>query len=325
MAVKKKIKRTEEEALITFDEAFDMFIQEKEAMNLSAATINNYQKIMSLIYRYFEFNEETPVNAITLPEIYRYINHLRAEGVGPATIQAYIRVLKVFLAWCMDENRRYIDPPFKVGLPKAKEEPIKFFTEDEIELLLERPKRNALFTEWRNWAVVNWILATGNRVGTVVNIKVGDVDLKNKEIYIHHTKTKKVQIIPMSSTLEIVLKEYIRTWRKDAPADAYLFPNVGDEKLLTNSMSKSFSAYAKARGVERTSIHGLRHSFARMWVKNNGNLFQLQKILGHSTLEMTKRYSKLFAEDLKQDFDAYSPLDTISRSKKRTQLIKNRR
>jgi integrase/recombinase XerD len=59
-----------------------------------------------------------------------------------------------------------------------------------------------------------------------------------------------------------------------------------------------------------------------MWVKNNGSEIKLQKILGHSTLDMTRRYVKLFAEDIKEDFDEFSPLDTIKRSQKRTQTVK---
>ena len=51
-------------------------------------------------------------------------------------------------------------------------------------------------------------------------------------------------------------------------------------------------------------------------------MFALQKILGHSTLEMTKRYVKLFSDDIKEDYDKYSPLDTIKRNGKRTQLVK---
>lgn len=322
MAVKRKIKKSIEDEVISFDDAFEMFMQEKVAINLSPATIRSYEKVMSVAYRYFEITPETPVDAIQLPDIYRYINHLKATGVAASSIQAYIRTLRTFLYWCMDENRRYIDPAYRIKLPKVQEEPIKFFNDDEIALLLERPKRNAPFTEWRMWTVVNWVLATGNRVGTVVDVKVGDIDFKRKEITLHHTKNKKAQTIPLSSTLEIVVKEYIRMWRKDAGDDSYLFPNVGDEKMLTNSVGKAFANYATARGVNRTSIHGLRHSFARMWVKSNGNLFQLQKILGHQTLDMTKRYSRLFGEDLKDDFDRYSPLDNINRKNKRTQLVK---
>lgn len=111
-------------------------------------------------------------------------------------------------------------------------------------------------------------------------------------------------------------------WRRDADLDGWLFPNVGEEKLTTNALRHSFSRYCAARGVERTNIHGLRHNFAKGWVQNNGNMFALQKILGHSSLDMTRKYVRLFAEDIKEDFDKFSPLDTIKRGARRTQTVK---
>ena len=324
MAIKRKIKRNQEAQLVNYYDAVAMFLEEKEALNMAPVSLNQYRKVLRMIGEYFEFDEEQSVNEITASHFYQLSNHFKATGVAPATVQGRMKVFRVFLYWCMDDVRKYIEQPYKVKLPKAAEEQLKFFSDDELDILLEKPKRDAGYVEWRAWAITNWVLATGNRAGTVVDVRINDIDYKRKEIILHHTKNGKAQIIPLSSTLEMVLKEYVRMWRKDAPADGYMFPNVGEEKLRTNSLSEAFNIYCKRRGVSKTSIHGLRHNFARGWVKNNGNLFQLQKILGHSSLEMTKRYSRLFSEDLKQDYDAFAPLDTITKSRKRTQKVKNR-
>jgi integrase/recombinase XerD len=198
---------------------------------------------------------------------------------------------------------------------------LKIFTDEEIDLLLDKPKSRDSFTDWRTWTIISWVLATGNRAATICEVKMGDVDYKSKEIHLRHTKNKKAQTIPLSSSLEVCLKEYIRIWRKEAGAEEWLFPNVGEEQLTTNALRHSFSRYCAARGVDKSNIHGLRHSFARAWIRNNGSTFQLQKILGHSTLEMTRRYVRLFSEDLKQDFDKFSPLDNIKKNSKRTKTI----
>ncbi len=110
-------------------------------------------------------------------------------------------------------------------------------------------------------------------------------------------------------------------WRKEAPVNGWMFPNIGEEKLTTNAIRLSFARYCDKRGVEKSSIHGLRHNFAKGWVRNNGNMFSLQKILGHSTLDMTRRYVKLFSEDIKEDYDRFSPLDSIKRGSKRTKKV----
>ena len=110
-------------------------------------------------------------------------------------------------------------------------------------------------------------------------------------------------------------------WRWDS-VDGWLFPNVGEEQLTTHALRLAFGRYCKNRGVTHANIHGLRHNFAKGWVQNNGNMFALQKILGHSSLDMTKKYVRLFAEDIKEDYDKFNPLDTIKRTQRRTQTIK---
>ena len=87
---------------------------------------------------------------------------------------------------------------------------MKLFTDEEIEKLLEKPRNPDNFVEVRTWMVVNWVLATGNRGATIIEVKIGDVDFKHKEISIRQQKNKKVATIPLSPTLETMLKKYIK-------------------------------------------------------------------------------------------------------------------
>lgn len=222
----------------------------------------------------------------------------------------------------MNPDRKYIDPAFKIELLRGQEETLKTFTEEEQHALTEKPRNKKSFTEWRTWAIVNWVLATGNRASTVCNIKMQDVKIDKREIILTYTKNNKPQIIPMSPALQTVLKEYKRVWRDEADDEDYLFCNQGNDKLTTNALRLSFARYCEDRGVEKTNIHGLRHSFARGWIKNNGNTFRLQKMLGHSTLDMTKKYVNLFNEDMREDFEKYNPLDNLKKNASRRKLVK---
>lgn len=322
MGVKRAIKRATSSELIPLQEAFDEFIAEKEAHNLSPATIRNYQQSYDFFTRFHEFTNETTTDEIKPTHFYKWINSMKLNGVKPTSINHYLRDCRTFFYWCMDADRKYIEPAFKIAMIEGQEEQLKLFTDEELELLLEKPRRNDSFTDWRTWAIVNWVLGTGNRAATICDVRLNDINYSKREIALGHTKNKKAQIIPLSSSLETVLKEYVRMWRKDAPIDAWLFPNVGEDKLTTNALRHAFARYCGSRGVDRTNIHGLRHNFAKGWVQNNGNMFALQKILGHSSLDMTRKYVKLFSEDIKEDFDKFSPLDTIKRGSRRTQLVK---
>lgn len=326
MATTKRVKRVlnkpQAKTEIYLFEAFEEFMMEKQARNLSKSTLRNYRQSFTFFCQYHELDADTPTTAINPSLFYSWINHLKLDRVKETSINHYLRDVRAFMYWCMEEPRNYITPAFKINMIEAQEETIKLFSDDDIVALLEKPKRNDGFVEWRTWAIVNWVLATGNRASTVCEVALTDINFNKKEITLRHTKNKKAQIIPLSSALETVLKEYIRMWRKEAPINGFLFPNIGEEQLTTNALRLSFTRYCNSRGVSQTNIHGLRHNFAKMWVQNNGNMYALQSILGHSSLEMTRRYVRLFGEDLKEDFDKYNPLDNLKRSTKRTQAVK---
>lgn len=320
--VKRIIKASTEPEFITITEAFEMFITEKEAQNLSPKTIHNYTQTLNMFMEFHDLHTESTTDEITQHLVFKWINTMKLNGVKPASINHYLRDLRTFFYWCMDKDRQYIVDDFKIKMIEAQEEQLKLFSDEELEALLEKPRRQDSFRVWRTWAIVNWILATGNRVATICEVKISDISFSHREITLHHTKNKKAQILPLSSSLETVLKEYIRMWRKEAPIDGWLFPNVGEEQLTTNALRCGFVYYCEQRGVEHANPHGLRHNFAKGWVRNNGNMFALQTILGHSTLDMTRKYVKMFSEDIKTDFDSFSPLDTIKKNSKRTQTIK---
>lgn len=322
MAIKRTIKRSNEPDVLSLFNAFEEFITEKEAKNLSLPTIKNYSQTFRIFCNFHGFDEDTPITAITPTHFYKWINTLKLEGVKPSSINHYLRDCRAFFYWCMDANRKYIEKAFKIEMVKGQEESLKTFSDEELDRLLEKPRRSEDFVTWRTWVISNWVIGTGNRAATICEIKIGDVDFKAKEISLRHTKNKKAQIIPLSSSLATILKEYLKLWRWDCRDEDWLFPNIGDEKMSTNALHHSFARYCKKREVAHSNIHGLRHTFAKMWVKNNGSEIKLQKILGHSSLEMTRRYVRLFAEDIKEDFDDFSPLDTLKKSQKRTQAIK---
>lgn len=321
MGVKHNVKRSADADRITLHEAFEDYMQEKEAHSLSQPTLKNYRQSFDYLCQYNHFDEKTFADEVDQKAVFVLINCMKQKDVKPSSINHYLRDIRTFLYWCMDSTRGYIKPSFKVKEMEKQEEKLKMFDDDELELLLEKPGKKEDYPAWRTWAIVNWVLATGNRAATICDVKIEDINYARREIVLSHTKNKKAQILPLSSSLETCLKEYIRMWRKDEEPSAWLFSSYGNEKLTTNALRLSFARYCKSRGVQRTNIHGLRHNFAKLWIKGGGKEFPLQKVLGHSSLAMTRRYVQLFSEDLKEDYDKYSPLDNIKRNSKRAKKV----
>lgn len=296
---------------VTLGEAFEEFMAEKVTQGISEKTIRNYEQA----YQYFlelEFDDDDSidVNEINKTYIQQWVDAMRIKKMRVTTLNSYLRIIRVFLYWCMDADRGYIEYPYKIALVKGQEPLPKIFSEEEIEILLQKPTNNKDWVEWRTWAIVNWAVGTGNRAATICELKIGDLDFTNHEAALRHTKNKKPQIIAIPPSLERIMKTFIRTCRHGENQNAWLFVSQDNKSKLTyNALAHSFARYCKERGVEHTNIHGLRHYYATNHIRNGGSGEALQRQLGHSTYAMTQRYQHLADTDFKDDTVAFNPLE----------------
>lgn len=292
---------------------FQEFIAEKKALGRVEETLKSYQTTYKKFCEYFGERAEETGNIYGSMFI-EWTNAMRDEGLKAATINHNLSDMRSFMYWCMDESRQYIDH-FRIKLIKVQEEMPKDYTVEEVKALLRKPERKARFTEWRTWAICCFVVGTGARLGTLVDIRMKDIDLKNGKVFYQHTKNKKLQTANLSPQLVKNLTEYIDMWRiANVEEDDYLFCNVSGEQLSKASLTQGYRQYTRDRGVNKSNIHGLRHTFAREWFLNGGDVVQLSKILGHSTLAMSEHYMNIYADMARDRFVQYNPLDNIARS-----------
>ena len=143
---------------------------------------------------------------ISKSSISNWIHKMIHKGMNPISINFYITQIKVFANWLI--KNEYCEP-FEIKLIKTQEAQIKTLSDEEVEMLLERPSMWGRFSPYRSWVIINFILATGARASTVMNLKVEDIDFDYKEIRFTHLKNKKSAIVPLSSSLERVLKTFL--------------------------------------------------------------------------------------------------------------------
>lgn len=314
---KRKIIKPATNIGIPLENLLENFLMEKKATGSVEATLRCYRGSFKKFNTYLgEMNTTDDINEIT---IWGWVTDMQDSGIKPASINHYITDMRVFLYWCMKND--YI-PEFKISLIRAQEEVKETYSQEQLEVLLEKPAKYDSFVTWRCWAIINWLMATGNRAATICDIQMEDINFLRKEIILGHTKNKRAQILPLSAALETALKEYIRMWRSDAAPKQYLFCSIGDEKLTYNALRQAIEKYNNDRGVPITSIHSFRHTFAKEYILRTGDMARLQKILGHSTLDMTKRYANMFDRDLKENFNDDNPLDNIKKAQSRKNKIK---
>lgn len=292
---------------ITFEELFDDFIRFKKVRNLSPSTINYYEDCYKFFCEFF--NKKECCMTITEDTFYQYIEYLKENkpDLSPATIDSYLTGLRAILYYGI--KKEYISK-FQVQLPKMDETIKETYTDAEVKLLLQKPDiKKCNFAEYRNWVIVNYMLGTGNRLSTITNIKIEDVDFESGNIVLRKVKNRRQYYIPLSKSLSHILNEYL-LYRKGEPSD-YLFCTVYNRKMAESGLEGQIAKYNRKRGVQKTSMHIYRHIFAKNWILNGGDIFRLQKILGHRSLDMVRKYVNMFSNDLKKDFDAFNPLDNF--------------
>lgn len=305
----KQIKMAKKENL-TVQDAFNLFIRKCRVKNLSTQTIKTYE---DKVKRFIEFVEPTTsVEEITSDVIDSYILELRDdEDINDVTIATLLRHVRAFVYYCQECG--YV-APFKIHIPKAEKKIKETYTVEELERLLEKPDvRRCNFSEFKTWTFENYLIATGNRLSTALSIKIGDIDFDNNVIRMNKTKNRRQQIIPLSNSLANVLKEYLEV--RGGKADDYLFCNNYGEKASERSYQQLVQRYNIKRNVNKSSIHCFRHTFAKHWILNQGDLARLKTILGHSSIAVTNEYLQMFGQDLQMDFEKFNPLDNIKGSK----------
>ena len=245
------------------------------------------------------------VNEITQDVLDDFVIQEMERNNRVSSVNTRLRGIYAFLHFCFEQE--YAEA-FPLSLLKEDEDFKDPYTDAELQKLLKQPKSDQ-WIEWRTWAAINLLVATGVRASTLVSIKISDVDLEQSIIRLRRLKNRKQQMVPVSSSLKTVLTLYLKTW--DWDEDSYLFPNHHNQQLQPHSMGQAIREYNIARGVIKTSTHLFRHTFAKNYIMAGGGMVQLQSILGHSTLDMTRKYVNLYGNDIQRDFDHLNPLNKI--------------
>lgn len=296
---------------ITFKEGCDKYLDNCRQRNLREGTINHYKQSYTQFYKYFD--ADMPVENFT-PDIYKqYVVYLKNTLQNDVSINSYLRDLITTLHFLMNEG--YVEY-FKMQAIKVDKTNVETYSEDELRTLLAKPNiKKCSFIEYQSWVMTNFLFSTGVRQRSLINIKVKDVDFDNNVVYVNITKNRKPLIVPINQTMIHILIEYLK-YRKHKSMDEYLFCNVFGEQLAKSTCYHMLYAYNKRRGVETTGIHRYRHTFARQWVLNGGNVVSLSKLLGHSSLQITQNYINLLVSDVAKDVESINLLDKFSNKKK---------
>jgi integrase len=214
-----------------------------------------------------------------------HIDMIKIKKLKPSTANKFIIFLSnaFNLAIDLEVKNIYTNPTKKIKLLEENNKIERFLTKEEVKRLIEAANQS------RNnhlKFIIHILLLTGARKSEVLKAKWKDFDFTNRIWTIPTSKNGKKRMIPISNRLLNVLKQIPKT------SSLYLF----ESKITSRPYSSIYHAWNYARvkaKLEDVRLHDLRHSFASMLVNSGVSLYEIQKLLGHSNIKMTQRYSHL--------------------------------
>jgi integrase/recombinase XerD len=254
----------------------DQFIKERQYLsNVSPATIEWYTQSLRWL------GSESPSTG----DLKDFVLRMRAKGLKATACNNRIRAVNAYLKWA--------GSPLRVPKLKEPELILPTFTLDQVHRLTRyRPKT---FYQKRLHMIVLTLLDTGCRISEALGLRIEDCDLDSLLLTVTG-KGGKQRRLPFSLELRRVLVRYCA----DLHRKEFLFSTQRGRKLGRRVVLRDVKVLCKRLGFDppARTLHAFRHTFAVNYLRRGGGVFHLQRVLGHSSLEMTRRYANLMTEDL---------------------------
>ena len=266
------------------------------------------QKLDAFLYHVSQRVPVPSLSDLNADSVREFLAQLQSLGRTAFTTRGYVQVLKGFGTWLVEEGYLRVSPLRRLQLPRVPKYVVKPLSDDEVSALISAIKpRSAAGT--RDLALLLLLLDTGARLGEVARLTTADVeDAIRDGLFKVMGKGSRERYLPLGKAARDALRRYTHVYRFDARADA-LFLGRNGRPLAREGLRQIIRRVASRAGVEGVHPHRLRHTFAVNYLINGGDAMTLQRILGHSTLEMVRNYVSFDHRAIKERHTIASPSD----------------
>ncbi|MED2979541.1 tyrosine-type recombinase/integrase [Bacillus swezeyi] len=298
--------------LTDFETAFNSFIRECKLKNLSKHTVKYYRDELLAFRTMLERQGiSTKPGDITLKIIKENVIVYMMETLNrkETSINTRLRAIRAFFNFLEKDRQIYENPVRELSLLKQKKEVVETFSRDQLKDLLRQPDLGT-FTGFRDYTIMLLLIETGVRVRELTDICVKDIRWEDSQIRIDG-KGYKERLVPIQATMTRQLRKYVQI-RGDVPNEA-LFVTIDNTPLTIRQVQNRLRKYGRKANIKnvRCSPHTFRHTFAKMSVQNGADVFALQAVLGHTSLDMVRNYVNLFSSDVMDAHKKFSPVEKL--------------
>jgi integrase/recombinase XerC len=215
----------------------------------------------------------------------RKVSDLKPKKLSVRTIHRDVRQIKTFFKWCVEEGHLDVSPALRLKPPKLpRGEPPKAVSDVDRDRMIDLAREESI----RDLAIVLFLAETGCRVGGLVDLRFGDLDLDELEAIVRE-KGKKARKVHFGEATAQALRAWLVTRPREKWEDFVFVGRRGP--LTTSGVYRVLERLAKASGVEgRYNPHSFRHALARRLLKNRADLGTVAEILGHYDPTVTHEF-----------------------------------
>jgi integrase/recombinase XerD len=263
------------------------YLRHLHRRNCKFTTLSNKLTALQLFLSFTEDLGKRHIEEITREDLEAFVEHEQDRGLRMVSVKTRLSAVYAFLRFWHDKgvvSSELLVRKIRLRLP---EPPPRAIAPDDINRLL------AVLGEVRDRAMILVLLRTGMRIGELLNTQVRDLNVSERKIAIYEAEKNGVgRVVYISKDALCALKAWLR--RRD-PNNGLLFYGQGRSSLTYNGARLMFLKYLKKAGLGHKgyTLHCLRHTFASEMLNAGMRLECLQPLLGHSNIEVTRRYAKL--------------------------------
>jgi integrase/recombinase XerC/integrase/recombinase XerD len=306
-------------AEVRLDKLVVHFTQSNKAEGKSPKTISWYSEMLGGFVRFLVSQGcRAVLSDLDIESVRAFIVHEQERGISPYTVQGKVRSMKAFSSWLFREGYIAENLLCDLKLPKVPAMLTKPLTADEIDQLVDY--QNPLTSiGCRDIAILILMIDTGIRLSELCGLHFEDAHVEEGYLKVMG-KGSKERIVPLGATAQKMLWRYIIHFRPEPliQVDDYLFFTLDGKPLKPNAVKLLVNRWGKKAGVARFHAHLCRHTFATNFLVHHcGDVFRLQQILGHTSLEMVRRYVHYASTQDLMNGKTLSPIDQMGVKKLR--------
>jgi site-specific recombinase XerD len=286
-------------------ELIEKYLRHMYRQMYKGRTLDNSYGVIHHFLTYLQGNHKRPLKEVTRDDFEAFIEYEQDRGLKLSSVRFKLVILRAMIRFLIEQEQimpKVLTRKVQIRLPEVLPKAIDPEDLKQFLSVVDKVRDNALFL---------LLLRTGMRIGELLSARVCDLNLKEQKIMIYQAmKTGSGRIVYYSEDAQAALKKWL--YERD-PAAEFLFYGHFKKKLTYGGAREIFLKYVRKAGLVNKgyTIHRLRHTFASELLNAGMRLEYLQTLLGHTSIEVTRRYARL--TDKTREKEYFKAMERIER------------